>query len=248
MDEKHVPPIGLRFWAVLFVACAFGARLGSLVDVHSTATLLGQLVLLAAVLTAVFVAERYDKTQNDVWYWAAVVVLEAAGVEIANFSTFHLGLDRFPLIVGLAILIAAIFAAGRSDEMHHVSAYLIARPQPAARALADPTHWTAMLGAGVLGTVVGDCLSISLGLGPALATLALLVFLAGLYGFYRRTAMDRMLLFWLANIGVRAASDMTGSLLSSRRGLGLGLHLCTLIAGLLTIGLVLLWRKNRLRA
>ena len=78
MDEGHVPSIGLRYWAIFVVTSVFGAHMADVVAAALTFGVLGQMLVVAAVLTVIFIAERFDKSATDAWYWIAVIVIQIA--------------------------------------------------------------------------------------------------------------------------------------------------------------------------
>lgn len=77
MDERHVPPIGLRYWLIFLLVSVFGGHMGDVVAMVLPFTILGRMVVLATLLAVIFVAERYDHhSSTDACYWLAVALLQ----------------------------------------------------------------------------------------------------------------------------------------------------------------------------
>jgi uncharacterized membrane-anchored protein len=248
MREDHVPSIGPRFWVLVVVASVAGANLGDLLTVHVALGFAARMLVLAALLAAIFIGERYDRSRTEAWYWAVVVVIQAASTKLADFSVidlgFGMGLGRLALVAGLAVLLTATFWVLRSSTMLFISTHMLSRPGGTARPLTDAAHWTAMVLASTLGAAASDFFSIGLGLGPLRTAMILAATLAATFNVYRLPIANRLFAFWLTNTAIRAFATAVGDLLVGSAPLVVS----TAINGAMLVALLVLWPKPRLRA
>src|SRR5476649_117946 len=115
MDERNVPSIGLRYWALFIVTSVFGGHLGDLLIVVLPIGVLGRMLVLAGLLAAVFVVERYDRSSTDAWYWIAAIVIQVAAVRLSDLSTIQLGFSPLEVVAALALLLMTTMVVARSD-------------------------------------------------------------------------------------------------------------------------------------
>lgn len=242
MREDHVPSIGPRFWFVLTIASVFGANLGDLLTAHLALGFMGRMLVFAAVLAAILIGERYDRSRTEACYWLVVIVIQAASTKLADFSAVDLGVGRLVLMAGLAVLLLATFRVLRSSTMLLVSTHIISRPGAAAKPLTDAAHWTAMVLASTLGAAASDFFSIGLGLGPFRAAMILSVLLAIGFRLYRLPNANHLFVFWLTSTAIRALGNALGDLLAENAGL----RVSTALGGAMLVALLLLWPKPRL--
>ena len=243
MREDHVPSIGARFWVVLIVASVSGANLADLLTAHLALGFAGRMLVLAALLAAIFIGERYDKSPTEAWYWMAVVVIQVASTKLADFSAIDLGLGRRALAVGFALLLLVTFWILRSSTMLFISTHMLSRPGAAARPLTDFAHWTAMVLASALGATVSDFLTVRLALAPLHAVLILAVALAVVFPLYRLPKANRLFVFWSTSTAIRALGTAIGDLLVEYTSLPVS----AAMTGVAVVALLLLWPKPRLR-
>lgn len=239
MREDHVPSIGPRFWVVLMVASVCGANLADLLTAHLALAFAGRMLVLAALLAAIFVGERYDRSPTEAWYWMVVVVIQVASTKLADFSVIDLGLGRLALVAGFALLLLVTFWILRSSTMLFISNYMLSRPGAAARPLTDFAHWTAMVLASALGATVSDFLTVGLGFGAWRAVLILALALALVFPLYRLPLANRLFVFWLTSTAIRALGTATGDLLAERAHLPVSAAL----TGVALVAVLLLWPK-----
>jgi uncharacterized membrane-anchored protein len=244
MREDHVPSIGPRFWVVLTIASVFGANLADLLTAHLAVGFAGRMLVFAALLAAILIGERYDRSRTEACYWMGVVVVQAASAKLADFSAIDLGLGRLVLVAGLAVLLMATFRILRSHTMLFVSTHMISRSGAAARPLTDAAHWTAMVLASTLGAAASDFFTVGLGLGPFHAALIVSVLLAASFGLYRLPSANRLFMFWLASTAIRALGTAVGDLLAENADLSV----TTALDGVMLVALLLLWPKPRLHS
>jgi uncharacterized membrane-anchored protein len=248
MQDEHVPSVGVRYWGILFAASLLGANLGDLLAYHLPIGVFGRMLILAAVLAAVFFAERHDRSRTDVCYWMAVVIIQAASIRLANFSTIDLGFGR-PAVIGvLAVILVATFRILRSSPMLVISTHMISRPGAAAKPMADAAHWTTMVVASTLGTVTSDFITYGLGLGAMWACVILIVLLGVSFGVNRLPGLNLLLIYWLTSTIVRGLGNAYGDLLTKNAHLPLALPLSSELSGGLLFALLVLWPRPTLRS
>ncbi len=245
MQDVHVPSLGLRSWAVFMIASVFGANLGDFVTGHLALGFTGRMLVLVAVLVAIFTAERYDRSKTQAWYWMAVVVIQAASTKLADFSTIELGFGRVAVIAGLAVLLVATFVVARSSPTLLISTHMISRPGRAAKPMADSAHWVAMVVASTLGSVAADAVTFGLGFGAPRASVILSALAAVAFCLHRLPQANRLLVYWLTVAAVRAVGNAVGDVLVRDPRLALGLPLSTALTGALMAAVLVLWREGR---
>ena len=225
---------GPLFWLVMLAASALGTNLG---DVFA-----GWLGLPGAVSFGLLVASSVLAIAGDweagrrteLYYWIAIVVLRGAATNVADFLTEDLRLGFVPMMAVLAVATLLAGARTRAGTGTRVASPVI-----------DGWYWTAMLVAGVFGTVGGDLMNRSVGLfaSAGLLTALLLAALAA----RRQWFPAAMLAYWVVVLAERCAGTPIGDGLASRRGVGLGLPAATACTAAL-FGAALVWRawvRNR---
>ncbi len=245
MDERHVPPIGLRYWAVFVAASVFGAHMGDVVTAALRIGLLCQILVLAVALLLVFLVERHDRSSTDAYYWGAVIIMQVMAVRLADFAALQLGINRIELVGGLVLLLVTTIIVSRSDETHIFSTLQLERPGPAAKPLADVPHWLDLIVASVLGSAAADLVAITFGIGTVLSAVVLSALVIVLIYLQRRSRPARLHAFWLTTTVVRADGICLGDLLVKGPNLQLGLALSTVLSALLVIGLLVYWRAPK---
>jgi uncharacterized membrane-anchored protein len=247
MDERHVPSIGLRYWALFIVTSVFGGHMGDLLTAALPIGVLGRMLVLAGLLAAVFVVERYDRSSTDSWYWIAAIVIQVAAVRLSDLSTIQLGFSPLEVVAALALLLMTTMVVARSDETHLFSTLQLERPGTAAKPMADVAHWLGMIVASTMGSAAEDLLSLSVGAGTVVSTVLFSAMVVGLLLLQRRSRPHRLHAFWLTTILARADGVAIGDLLSKGPHLHVGLGLSTLLSGCVAIGLLLFWRQPKSR-
>lgn len=248
MDERHVPPIGARYWVFFIMASIFGGHMGDvLMGTLPGIGVLGRMLFIAVLLTIVFIGERYDRSATDAWYWLAVILIQMAAVRLADFSTIQLGINRFEVVGALAVLLVTTMVVARSDETHLFSTLQLERPGTAAKPLADVAHWLGMIVASTLGAAAADLCAITFHVGIGVSALIFSAMIAILLQLQRRSRPNRLHAFWLTTILVRADGISLGDVLVKGDHLHLGLPLSTALTAIVTIGMLALWRPPAAR-
>jgi uncharacterized membrane-anchored protein len=236
MRQCNVPGIDARYWLALLAASLFGTAAGDFAADVLDLGFLGGLLPFAVLLAAAFAAERRGPSPTEAYYWSAIVITRTAATNIADYTTHDLGLGYLAVTAGLAALLVAVLLAG-------------ARQGPKAdgfRLVADGRYWIAVMIAGVLGTVGGDTLSHTIGLGQALATATPVA--AAIIVWQITARPIRKLDYWAALVAVRVTGTIGADFLASHRGLGLGLRWSMPLTGLLLLAALLMPRRTRVLA
>ena len=120
MKAIHVPQINARYWVAIAMASVFGTNMGDLYAHDSGLGIIGGLPVLAAIVAVAYFLERRDDRQHEVWYWLAIIVIRTGATNIADYlcGRRYVGLNRFALSAGLAVLIAAYVAFRHSTDVH----------------------------------------------------------------------------------------------------------------------------------
>ncbi len=247
MQEDHIPSIGPRFWVAFTIATVFGANLGDLSAAYLPLGFTARMLVFAALLAAIFIGERYDRSRTAACYWMAVVVIQAASTKLADFSAIDLGFGRLVLVGGLVVLIVASFWILRSHAMLTISTHMVSRPGAAAKPLADTAHWTALVLASTLGATGSDFLNVGLGLGPFYATMILAAVLVVSFRMHSLRSSNRLFMYWLTSTVIRAFGTAVGDFLAKTQPPA-GLPVGTALSGALLVALLLLWPRPRLRS
>ncbi len=239
MRMESLPVIDRRYWVAISLASVFGANLGDLVshDLH-----LGHwrgLPVLAALFALVLAGEHRRRFAGQAWYWLAIILLRTAATNLGDLATHDFRADPVVAMVCLLAVLIGFVAAGRRA--------LADGPDGFVRPAGDGWYWAAMLTAGTLGTVAGDYVAGDLGLGSGWGTVVLgavqlAVLLAGAGSGWRGK-----LAYWGAIVAVRSMGTTLGDWLAFRHGAGLGLPVSTAVSGVLMVGVLVGWRRMRVR-
>ena len=217
------------YWLAMLAASALGTNAG---DLWAEVLLPGRFSSLAVLTAICAVAVRFDlqaAARSEAGYWIAIVMMRAAATNVADIMTHDLKTGYLGASVLLALLIAAAARFTRPDAAR------------GSTPLVDGFYWLAMALAGVFGTVAGDMIHHTIGL--LAASVILCTLLAGLVVARDTWGRSSVQLYWCIIMVERCAGTAVGDGLDSRRGLGLGLPLATVV----TLGLTLLalWLRAR---
>jgi uncharacterized membrane-anchored protein len=228
-----MPLVDGRYWLGITLASVFGTNLGDFYAHESgLGTGFGLLVLVALVAT-VFAAERLDRRTSELYYWLVIIIIRTGATNIADYLAYRVRIPSVPLSVGLLVVLAAL--AWRAKPADRTPAGRL--PDTGA------AYWSAMLTAGVFGTVFGDVCSHLVGQGVASIALGLILGLVLLAA--RTRAAGTLFLYWGTVAVARTAGTAIGDWLAENTVLHLGLPLSTLITGCTFVALLLMWRSRR---
>ena len=238
MQSIHLPTLRPRYWAVLCIASVFGANMGDFFARNMGLGHVAGLPFLAAALAIVMVAERFDRTVHQIYYWVAIIIVRTAATNFADFACGDLKLPRLGVMAGLAIILAlALWISWR--WVWRQSADKTDQANPILRA--DLGYWICMFVAGTLGTVIGDYCSHNLRLDDGGAALLLSPIVAAFFLAGRNGPLRWLPFYWSTVVAIRAAGTSVGDFISGRHMLGLPLS--TLVTGLALVALLAVWRE-----
>ena len=238
MQTQHVPRIDRRYWFAIACASIFGTNLGDFYAHNSGLGIGIGLLVLAALFAAVMAMEKKDSTSHEAWYWLAIIIIRTGATNIADYSAYRLHIPALLLLLGLAGLIALLAWRNRP----HPPAATVAPTQPTLQQT-NLAYWSAMLAAGVFGTVGGDVSSHAVGQGPASITWAIL--LTAPITLLNSRAATVVWVYWCIVALARTAGTCMGDFLAESRSLHLGLPLSTLLTGAAFIAILALWPSTR---
>lgn len=234
MREQHLPKITLRYWCGITLASVFGTNLGDFYAHESGLGILAGLGVLTILCAVVFAVERFDHGVREIYYWLVIIIVRTGATNIADYTAYRLHVPEPALNSGLIILLAGLaFAQSRRPTAAVIDG--MAARLPATGVI----YWLAMLTAGVLGTVLGDVCQHAFGQGVAAAALSI-----ALLGVLRWGKGRIDSIYWLTIAVARTAGTAIGDWLAENRLLNIGLTYCTLMTGLLFVGVLMLWRRN----
>ena len=235
MHDDHVPSIGLRTWTVFVAASIFGGNIGDIVTRHLGSGLVDHMLAAAAILAAIFICERNDWSKTHAWYWMAVVTLQSAATMLVDFSTIKLGFGRAAVLASLSVILLMAFELSRSSSTLIVLTHLMTRPGAAAKPVTDLGYWMTMMMVSMMGVVSADSLTFGLRVGALGSSLILLALLGGIFWLRRQPKANRLLVYWMKVVIIRAAGTAIGDFLAGHRYLDLGLPTSATLTGAATV-------------
>src|ERR1700736_4962024 len=162
MQHIHLPTLGQRYWVALCLASIFGANMGDFVARNMGLGHVTGLPFLAAALAVVMIAERFDRTVHQAYYWTAIIIVRTAATNFADFACGDMKQPRIWVIAAVSMSWQLLWR--RLAEKTGDGASVLR---------ADLGYWTSMFIAGALGTVIGDYCSHDLRLGDGGASILL---------------------------------------------------------------------------
>jgi uncharacterized membrane-anchored protein len=233
---RSAPRIDLRYWVLICLASIAGCNLGDFVSGYLHLGHVLGLMPLAVVFVLLRVGERRAGRPSEAWYWAVILTLRTAATNIADLLThgFHMPYPWAIALLQVAQVLAVLPLPPR----------VVPSPgMPGVRPIANGWYWLAMLTAGTLGTVIGDCAAeyfhLGTGAGTLLLGMALIVIL--LVGARVRWATKAA--YWFAIVAVRAAGTTAGDWLAFG-GARLGLAGATAASCFVLFAVIVAWRPQ----
>lgn len=235
MKRIHMPRIDGRYWAAITLASIFGTNLGDFYAHESGLGIWSGLFVLAVLAALTFFAERRDRTAHEVYYWLVIIIIRTGATNIADYLAFDVKIPAIPLSIALAGLIATL--AWRMTVSDTRAELIVNRELPST----GGQYWTAMLAAGVFGTVLGDVCS-HVGEGMASVGLGLLLSLVLLGRWHGVVAAIGG--YWLTVAIARTTGTAMGDWLAENKILNIGLPLSTMITGFIFVAILLTLRSK----
>jgi uncharacterized membrane-anchored protein len=157
MRTRNLPTIDAGYWAAIVAASICGTNTGDLAAGPLGLGHVRGILPLAAVFLVVVLAEKMLNWTTVAFYWLAIIVLRTMATNIADFATHDLKLSYPIFVLMLIVFMAAMIWAERfwTDDTA-TQASLEKGPR---LPIVNWSYWIVMLGAGVLGTALGDWLA-----------------------------------------------------------------------------------------
>ncbi len=227
---NKVARITLYFWIMKILATTLGEVLGDFFSMTLNlgyVISLGITVLLFLILLAV---QLQAAAFRPLLYWLVIIGTTTVGTEISDMMdrTLGLGYALGSLILFVGLLLT-LFLWHRNEG--EIEVY------PITSRSVELFYWIAILFSNSLGTAFGDYLSDNIGLSYGLGALVTGAIIAVVVLLHYYTALNRMLLFWLAFIFTRPFGATFGDLLTKPLANG-GLNFGRGLAALVTAGLL----------
>jgi uncharacterized membrane-anchored protein len=233
-----MPQVDGRYWLGITLASVFGTNLGDFYAHESGLGIGLGLLLLLAFAAVVFALERFDRRVTELYYWLVIIIIRTGATNIADYLAYRVRIPAVPLNVGLLVILAALaWRMTRTDRVRSGTFPGGRLPDTGA------VYWSAMLTAGVFGTVFGDVCSHLVGQGSASIILGLILVCVQLAG--RKREAGTVFLYWGTVAVARTAGTAMGDWLAENKVLHLGLPHATLITGCTFAAVLVMWRSRR---
>ena len=234
---SKVPEVTLTFWIIKIAATTLGETGGDSVTMTLNWGYLTGTAIFLSLLVVLVVLQIAAKKFHPLLYWATIVASTTAGTTMADFADRSLGVGYSG---GSSILLACVLVVLGVWYWSEGSIAVETVNTPKIEAF----YWAAITFSQTLGTALGDWMADSTGLGYEGGALVFAAGLAVLAIAYYRTAVSRVLLFWVAFILTRPLGATVGDFLDkpvNNGGLALSRPLASaVIAALILAGIVLL--------
>ena len=223
---RNLPNIDWRYWATLSVASVFGTNTGDFLSDNLHLGHLAGLPVLALVVAAIFVVERFSPRSSPIYFWATIITIRTAATNVGDsFRDYGIG---FNIAIPLCLI---LFSA--SVVWYQKTMRLHTGPTNVVRA--NPVYWLCMLLAGVMGTLAGDFCGFALGLGTEwaaviLSVICLAMMVGGRQGKWYLPAYYWTLIWMIRSAGTSIGDSLANDVLS--------LNSSTTVTGILFIALL----------
>src|SRR5690242_2442229 len=193
MRTRNLPTIDAGYWAAIVAASICGTITGDLAAGPLGMGHVRGLLPLGAIFLAIIWAEKTLSWTTVAFYWLAIIVLRTMATNIADFATHDLKLSYLVFVV---LLIAFMGVMIWADRFRTDATAERAVAPSAGLPTTDWSYWIVMLGAGVLGTALGDWLA-DAGLGVYWASLIGTPFFVAAVGIAYRFGLSKPW-YWIA--------------------------------------------------
>lgn len=227
---NKVAKVTLSFWIMKVLATTLGETAGDYISMTLAA---GYYVGLAVTFTALAIVLLFQVKSDQfhpAMFWTAIIATTTAGTEVSDFMDRSLGLGyavgSLILVSGLLLTLLIWYARERNLKVY-----------PIAKKDVEVLFWIAVVFSNSLGTAFGDYLVSDLGLHylqGALVTASVIGIVVALHYF---TALNEVLLFWIAFIFTRPFGATFGDFLTKPIADG-GLDLPRGYASLISLALL----------
>jgi uncharacterized membrane-anchored protein len=231
---NKVAPVTLFFWIMKIAATTLGETAGDLLSMTMDVGYgLSSCILLGFFLAAL-IAQLRASHFHPALYWIVILATSTAGTTMSDYMdrTLELGYatGSAVLVTGLVIVLAVWRMTEKSLSVSNI-----------ATRRAELFYWTAILFSNTLGTALGDYLADDSGLGFLGGALLIGGLIAVVAAAYYVTALNRIVLFWIAFVLTRPFGATFGDLLTKpleKGGLGFGTIGSSLILAIILIACI----------
>jgi uncharacterized membrane-anchored protein len=230
MSPSKIAEVTVYFWIMKVLATTLGETAGDFVSMTLGLGYDVGLAITFAILALILFAQIAGKKYHPALFWSAIIATTTAGTEISDFMDrdLHLGYLAGSLVLaaGLAATLMVWYERDRDLRIYPI----VGRDT-------EIMFWVAVLFSNSLGTAFGDFLVDDAGLTfiqGALVTAGIIVVVGALHYL---TAINEVLLFWIAFIFTRPFGATFGDFLTKPIDSG-GLSLPREYASLITLALL----------
>ncbi len=237
---SKVPEVTLLFWVLKIAATTLGETGGDTVTMTLNWGYLAGVGLFLVALIGLVAAQIRARVFHASLYWATIVASTTFGTAMADFADRSLGIGYTGGSTLLFILLMAALGLWYWSE-GTIAVNTVARPK------VEAFYWVAITLSQTLGTALGDWLADTGGLGYEGGALVFGAGLAVIAGFYFRTRVSRVALFWAAFILTRPLGATIGDFLDkpvSDGGLALSRPLASAVIAAFMILVLLIFRQR----
>ncbi len=233
---SKVPAVTLGFWIVKILSTTLGETGGDTVTMTMDLGYLAGAAIFLSVLVALVALQIAAKTFHPFLYWATIIASTTAGTAMADFADRSLGIGYTGGSAILLVCVLVTLALWYRTE-GTVSVDTVASPR------VEIFYWATITFSQTLGTALGDWMADDAGVGFAGGALVFGAALAVVAALYFRTAMSRVLLFWLAFVLTRPLGATVGDFLDKpldHGGLALSRPIASAVLAAIIVACILL--------
>jgi uncharacterized membrane-anchored protein len=218
MVLRKLPHITVLFWVLKVVATTLGETGGDLLAQTLNVGYLVSTAVFAIALVIALVVQLRARRFRPAIYWTVIALTSTAGTTLSDLMnrTGGIGYTGGAVILSAGLLTVFVFwwRSGQTLDVENIATFR-----------GELLYWIAILFSNSLGTSSGDFLSDSLGFGFGSSALVLSMIMLVLLGMHYLTAINGMVLFWIAFVLTRPLGATAGDFLSKptdHGGLGWG--------------------------
>jgi uncharacterized membrane-anchored protein len=234
---SKVPEVTLGFWILKIIATILGEVGGNAVSqTLEMGYLMGSIIFGIPLIIAV-ITQIKTKGFNKILYWGTITLTTLAGTTLADFFDRSIGIGYLGgsiVLFSLVILTLGIW----KKSLGSIDIKTVNTPK------AEAFYWTTIMFSQTLGTALGDWMSDNTELGYNGSALLIATVLICIAGFYYRTKVSHVTLFWAAFILTRPLGATVANSLDkpvTHGGLGISdLMLTSLLSALMVICIIVI--------
>jgi uncharacterized membrane-anchored protein len=250
---NKVPEITLYFWVIKCLCTTIGETFsdnltstwagGANPSVHALDVASVKVMIITSAVLAVLLAIQFTRKAYVAGvYWACIVVISLVGTQITDQfegngdQPNNMWAITIVSLTLLGIVFLVWWLVERTLSMHSIRTFR-----------RELFYWLAILVTFATGTAVGDLIAEKFSLGYLTTLLLFVAIIAVIAAFWKFTAINAVLAFWLAYIMTRPLGASTGDWLSQKgnQGLNLGTSITSYIFLVVIIFLVALLQLKK---